>query len=100
MHSVKFAFKNNRKKYDKVTKSSSEEPFTDYKEYRFKDDQLVTVQKGDVVRPGEIIAKGSFTNKVFYKNLGRLILLGLFLFISFLVYLAFRKRRREGRATL
>lgn len=99
-HSVKFAFQNIRKKYDKVTKSSIEEPFTDYKEYRFKDDQLVTVQKGEVVKPGEVIAKGSFTNKVFYKNLGRMILLGLFMFISFLVYLAFRKRRKEGRATL
>ena len=99
-HSVKFAFQNIRKKYNKVTKSSIEEPFTDYKEYRFKDDQLVTVQKGEVVKPGEVIAKGSFTNKVFYKNLGRMILLGLFMFISFLVYLAFRKRRKEGRATL
>lgn len=99
-HSVKFAFQNIRKKYDKVTKSSIEEPFTDYKEYRFKVDQLVTVQKGEVVKPGEVIAKGSFTNKVFYKNLGRMILLGLFMFISFLVYLAFRKRRKEGRATL
>ena len=99
-HSVKFAFQNKRKRYDKVNKSSFEEPFTDYKEYRFKNDQFVTVQKGDTVKPGEPIAKGSFTNKVFYKNLGRLILMGLFLFISFLVYLAFKKRKREGRATL
>ncbi|MCG2459644.1 sodium-dependent transporter [Flavobacteriaceae bacterium F89] len=99
-HSVKFSFQNIRKKYDKENKSSFQEPFTDYKEYRFKGDQHVTVQKGDIVKPGAIIAKGSFTNKVFYKNLGRLILLGLFLFISFLVYLAFNKRRKEGRATL
>lgn len=39
-------------------------------------------------------------NKMMYLNFARLLLVGLFLFISFLVYLAFQKRRREGRATL
>lgn len=39
-------------------------------------------------------------DKMMYLNFARLMLLGLFFFISFLVYLAFQKRRREGRATL
>lgn len=39
-------------------------------------------------------------DKIFYLNFARLMLLGLFLFICSLVYVAFLKRRREGRATL
>ncbi|MBF6608073.1 MAG: sodium-dependent transporter [Flavobacterium sp.] len=38
--------------------------------------------------------------RMFYLNLARFLLLGLFIFISLLVYFAFKKRRREGRATL
>ena len=39
-------------------------------------------------------------DKILYLNFARLLLVGLFAFISLLVYLAFIKRRREGRATL
>ena len=39
-------------------------------------------------------------DKILYLNFARFLLVGLFLFISSLVYLAFIKRRREGRATL
>ena len=39
-------------------------------------------------------------DQIFYLNLARFLLLGLFVFISTLVYFAFLKRRREGRATL
>ncbi|NGY36034.1 sodium:calcium symporter [Flavobacterium sp. XN-5] len=39
-------------------------------------------------------------DKILYLNLARLLLIGLFIFISSLVYFAFLKRRREGRATL
>ena len=42
----------------------------------------------------------SLHDKIFYLNFARLMLLGLFLFICSLVYVAFLKRRREGRATL
>ncbi len=97
---IKFSFENTRKRYDKVTNEAVTETFTDYKEYAFKDGQKTAVQLGDVVKPGDLIATGSFTNDVFYKNIGRAMLLGLFLFISILVYLAFLKRKREGRATL
>ena len=38
--------------------------------------------------------------KMMYLNFARLLLLALFIFISSLVYFAFLKRRREGRATL
>lgn len=39
-------------------------------------------------------------DKKFFISFARLMLLGLFLFISGIVYLAFLKRRKEGRATL
>lgn len=39
-------------------------------------------------------------NQMMYLNFARFLLLALFIFISSLVYLAFLKRRREGRATL
>ena len=39
-------------------------------------------------------------DKILYLNFARLLLVGLFVFISTLVYVAFLKRRREGRATI
>ena len=39
-------------------------------------------------------------DKILYLNFARTLLLGLFVFISVLVYVAFLKRSREGRATL
>ena len=39
------------------------------------------------------------TDKMMYLNFARILLVGLFAFISLLVYLAFQKRKREGRAT-
>ncbi len=39
-------------------------------------------------------------HQMMYLNFARFLLLGLFIFISTLVYFAFLKRRREGRATL
>lgn len=97
---VKFSFENSKQKYDKVTEKSVEITFTDETEYKFETNQTPIVKVGDVIKPGDVIATGSFTNKVFYKNIGRLMLLGLFLFISFLVYKAYNKRVKEGRATL
>jgi len=38
--------------------------------------------------------------QMMYLNFARFLLIGLFVFISILVYVAFLKRRREGRATL
>ena len=39
-------------------------------------------------------------DKIMYLNFARFMLLALFIGISLLVYFAFLKRRREGRATL
>ncbi len=39
-------------------------------------------------------------DKIFYLNMARFLLVGLFIFISLLVYIAYKKRIKEGRATL
>lgn len=97
---ILFSFENIRKKYDKENDVALDEIFIDTKEYNFSDGQNTTVAVGDQIRPGDVIAEGEFVNDVFYRNIGRAILVCLFLFISLLVYLAFNKRRKEGRATI
>lgn len=99
---VKIAFDSEKKVFDKETKQVKVVNFTDYKEYSFDPSkgQKATVQLGDVVKPNDVIAKGEFTNSAFYKFIGRMLLLSLFIFISVVVYLAYRKRVKEGRATL
>lgn len=76
--------------------------FTNYKEYKFDSNknQVVTVNKGDLVKPAQKIATGEFTNNTLYKFIGRMLLLSLFMFICLIVYLAYQKRVKEGRATL
>lgn len=97
--SITFSYINTMKKFDKASNTMIMEAFADTKTYSFEDGQTPTVKIGEKIKAGDIIAKGDFTNQVFYKNIGRLILLGLFAFICILVYLAFNKRKREGRAT-
>lgn len=45
----------------------------------------------------EIVA---LEDKIFYINIARFLLVALFVFISLLVYIAYKKRVKEGRATL
>lgn len=99
---VKFSFENSKKVFDKETKKVKSVSFTDFKEYEFDaaKNQQVILQKGDVVSPSQKIASGDFTNNSFYKFLGRMLLLSLFIFISLVVYFAYKKRVKEGRATL
>lgn len=96
---IRFSFENVRKKFDKHNNMALPEKFIDFKEYTFKEGQKPIVAVGDRIRPGEAIAEGKFVNHVFYKNIGRAILAGLFLFITLLVYLAYQKRKKEGRVT-
>ena len=101
-NSVKFSFEDTKKVFDKETEKVKVITFTNYKEYTFKEDknQVAVVTKGDVVKPNDTIATGSFTNNTLYKFAGRMLLLALFVFISLIVYFAYKKRVREGRATL
>ncbi len=57
---------------------------------------LDVLKLGARVEKGKVIAQGSFRNLLFYKFVGRIILLMMFLFIGVLVYLAAQKREREN----
>lgn len=60
----------------------------------------ILVKEGDLVAVRSPLFKGRFINQIFYLDLSRIMLLSLFLFISFLVHQAQKKRKKEGRATL
>lgn len=94
---MRMEFTNKRKRFDKITDRIVEENYQDTKVYTFNENQQVTVKVGDEVSFGTPIAKGKFTNNVLYLDLGRGLLLTLFLFLTILVYVAYRKRRKEGR---
>lgn len=96
---IKFIFENEKKVFDKTTEKVKVETFKDTKIYTFdaSKNQKTLVQVGDTINPKDKIATGDFTNNTFYKFLGRMLLLMLFLFISIVVYLAYKKRVKEGR---
>ncbi len=96
---IKLSFENEKKVFDKQTDKVKVVTFKDFKEYKFdaSKNQTTTVKVGDEISPKDKIATGDFTNDTFHKFLGRMLLLSLFLFISFVVYLAYKKRVKEGR---
>lgn len=55
------------------------------------------VKHGDIIKTGDILYKGKIINKVFYIDMARLLLLSLFVAIGFMVFVAYRKRKKEGR---
>jgi NSS family neurotransmitter:Na+ symporter len=67
------------------------------KSYTFKQDKEILVKEGDKVAQGTALASGDFTNNIFYIDMSRLLLVGLFLFISFLVFKATNRRIKTGR---
>lgn len=96
---IKLSFENSKQIFDKDTERVKDVSFQDFKEYKFdaSKNQITTVKVGDEVSSNDKIATGDFTNDTFYKFLGRMLLLSLFLFISLVVYLAYQKRIKEGR---
>ncbi len=68
--------------------------------YTFEEDQRIIVQEGDSVNVSDKIATGSFVNNILYVDASRLLLVGLFLFICFLVYTATSLREKSEREKL
>jgi len=66
------------------------------KTYEFEKDNKIVVEKGDLVKTGDEISTGKFINNVFYIDMSRLLLVSLFGFICVLVFIAYRKRKKEG----
>jgi len=56
--------------------------------------------KDQIAAATDIAVRAGLEDKIMYLNFARIMLLALFIGISLLVYFAFLKRRREGRATL
>jgi len=68
------------------------------KTYAFSKSNQIKVAPGDDLQPGAIIATGSFTNRLFYTDMARLLLSLLFLAICFMVYKASRRQRKQAQA--
>lgn len=99
---ILLSFENTKKVFDKATGKVEIVPFIDYKTYKFKlnKNQKTIVNVGDIVAPKDKIATGNFINNTFYKFLGRMLLLSLFLFITIIVAIAYKKRLKEGKIKL
>ena len=65
--------------------------------YKFKDEHKVLVTEGQQVSVKDKLAEGSFVNDIFFIDMSRLLLVGLFLFLCFLVYRATVLREKSGR---
>lgn len=64
------------------------------KTYNFDTKKEIIVKEGDKIAFREHIAKGNFINDIFYIDMSRLLLLCLFLFISYLVFMATKRREK------
>lgn len=60
-----------------------------------KNHQLV-ISLGDQIDTGDVLYEGKVINRIFYLDMARLLLVSLFVFITILVYFAYRKRKRKG----
>lgn len=96
---IQMSFQNTKKVFNRETQGVDVVAFEDLKTYAFDPDfnAKPTVNVGDVIAPKTKIATGEFTNNTFYKFIGRTLLACLFAFITFVVYLAYQQRKKEGR---
>jgi hypothetical protein len=67
------------------------------KSYAFDSSKKITVSDGQDIQPGDKIASGSFVNDILFLDLGKTLLVLLFAFISFLVYLASKRRELKKK---
>ena len=96
---IQMSFQNTKKVFNRETQEVDVVAFEDLKTYTFDPDfnAKPIVNVGDVIAPKTKIASGDFTNNTFYKFIGRTLLVCLFAFITFVVYLAYQQRKKEGR---
>lgn len=75
------------------TKPNSEVPH--FSSYNVDENDKITVKKGERIKIGQVLYKGSVINDVFFVDMARLLLLLLFLVISYFVWLAARRMRNN-----
>lgn len=64
--------------------------------YVYNQKHTLAVREGSVVKTGDVLYTGSVTNKVFFVDISRFLLFFIFVLIGLLVFVAFRKRKREN----
>lgn len=70
------------------------------RDYRFNPEKhSLSLTPGDKIEAGTELYTGKVVNRVFFVDMARLLLVSLFLLISLLVYIAWRKRTKEGRVS-
>ena len=77
--------------------SINEKEEVNVKKYQLKNSDIPLVEINEEVIIAKPIYKGSIVNKIFYIDMARILLLSLFLTISLLVYIAYKRRKKEGR---
>ena len=63
---------------------------------KYKDNYKVDVEPGSTVKTGDVIYEGKVINKGFFIDFSRLILLSVFLVNVGFIYVAYKRRKREG----
>ena len=66
-------------------------------DFEFDDKDIPVVQQGSLVSVGDPLFRGNVINKIFYVDMSRLLLTLVFILISVMVTIAYKKRKREGR---
>ncbi len=97
---IRISFQNTKKILNKSNNKIALVNFKDQKTYTFKENQHPIVSVGDRIKPKDAIAVGRFTNIVFYKSIGRFLLISLLVFVSSIVYVISNKRKKEEKSTL
>ena len=65
--------------------------------YLYKPGNSLQVSKGSLVSTGDVLFTGNIINKVFFIDISRLLLTLLFVAIGWMVYIAYRRRKKEKR---
>jgi len=75
----------------RITKENGQQSLIKYD----SKDKLV-VQMGSIVKTGDIVYTGKVINKVFFIDFARMLLLSVFLVNMGFIYVAYKRRKREG----
>jgi hypothetical protein len=70
-----------------------------YVSYPYEKSHTLQVRPGDRVKTGDVLFTGRIVNKVFFIDISRFLLTSVFILIGIIVYIAYRKRKRNGELT-
>ena len=81
--------------YLRVTDTAAKAPSSSAFEYKTKNKLEVII--GQQISEGDVLYSGGVINKLFFVDISRLLLTLVFILIGYMVYFAYRKRKREHR---